>query len=127
MKINNLLHNQKNTHYNSSPRTQKKKKKKLKENEKVEIFYKKNRRDYLVTRLVTDDDKHGTMSKFNTVFNQSPDTLVYLLPHSHTPTFCFLTLCPKQHLMNTQLSAVLCKTILRQTHVLFFSSDRFKT
>lgn len=36
----------------------------------------------LVPRLVTDDDKHGTMPCFDTIFNESPDSFIYFLPHS---------------------------------------------
>jgi len=36
---------------------------------------------YLVIVLVTNDDKHGPMLCFNTILNESSDSLIHLLPH----------------------------------------------
>lgn len=35
----------------------------------------------LVARLVTNNDKHRTMSGVDAIFNQASDAFIYLLPH----------------------------------------------
>jgi len=37
--------------------------------------------EYLVSKLVTNHDNHGTVSSFDAILDQSPDAFVHLLPH----------------------------------------------